>query len=114
MIKTIDAKNQKLGRVASKAALILMGKDDVAFAKNKIADVKVEIVNAGSMDISDTKRTTKIYQTYSGYPGGQKNLAMSRVIEKKGYEGILKNAVKGMLPPNRLRSKRLLNLIVKE
>lgn len=114
MKKTIDAKNQKLGRVASRAAVILMGKDDVNFAKNKVADVQVEITNASAMDITETKRKNKIYQTYSGYPGGQKELSMEKVIDKNGYEKIIKIAIKGMLPANKLRSKMLRNLIIKD
>jgi large subunit ribosomal protein L13 len=113
MKKIIDAKNQKLGRVASVAALILMGKDDVNFAKNKVVDVELEIINASQLDISDKKLSTKTYKKYSGYPGGQKEVVMDRMIEKKGFDGIIRNAVKGMLPPNRLRSKRLLKLSVK-
>lgn len=114
MKKTIDAKNKKLGRVASQAALILMGKDDVNFTKNKVADVEVEITNARGMDISESQKKNKIYQTYSGYPGGQKKLSMERVIEKNGYDKLLRMAIKGMLPANKLRSKRLLNLTVKD
>jgi large subunit ribosomal protein L13 len=114
MKTTIDAKDQKLGRLASTIAMHLMGKNKVDFAKNKVGDVEVEVLNAAKMDIDPTKLKTKIYKRYSGYPGGQKEIKMSRMIEKHGYEGIIKNAVKGMLPPNRLRSKRLLNLTVKE
>lgn len=112
MKKTIDAKNQKLGRLASQVALILMGKDKTDFAKNKLADVEVEVVNASLMNIDQKKLKNKTYQRYSGYPGGQKIILMSKMIEKGGYESVIKNAVKGMLPANKLRTKRLFKLKV--
>jgi large subunit ribosomal protein L13 len=114
MKMTIDAKDQKLGRLASNIAMHLMGKNKVDFAKNKVGDVEVEVINASKLDIDPEKLKTKTYKRYSGYPGGQKEIKMQRMIEKKGYEGIIKNAVRGMLPPNRLRNKRLLNLTIKE
>lgn len=113
-VTVIDAKNQKLGRLASDIAMHLMGKHKVDFAKNKVGDVEVEVINASKLDIDPIKLKTKIYKKYSGYPGGQKEIKMGRMIEKQGFEGIIKIAVKGMLPPNKLRNKRLLNLTVKD
>ncbi len=111
-MKTIDATNKKLGRVASDAASMLMGKDTVTFSRHAFADIKVEITNAGKINVDDTKKRTKMYKTYSGYPGGQKELSLERVTEKKGMKEAVRIAVRGMLPPNKLRAKMLKNLTI--
>lgn len=113
MKHTLDAKNMKLGRVASKAAHFLMGKDTPSFARNKVANVSVEIVNASKADIREKKMLEKKYITYSGYPGGLKTQKMKEIVAKKGIEEVFKLAVYGMLPPNRLRARVIKNLIVK-
>lgn len=110
----IDAENKKLGRVASEAAAILIGKDSVEFAKNKVAPVKVVINNASKADITDKKKTEKTYTRYSGFPGGLKKPTMKKVLEKKGYTEIFRKAVNGMLPKNKLQTPRLKNLTVNE
>ncbi len=114
MEKIIDAKNKKIGRVASAVAKILLGKDQPDFQNHVVADVKVIINNASLSDVSDKKKGTTTYERYSGYPGGIKMESMSRVIEKKGFAEVYKQAVYGMLPPNRLRKERMKNLTVNE
>lgn len=115
MIKhVIDAQNKKLGRVASEAAFILMGKNTPAFAKNIVPDVKVEIINAAKADISQKKKDGKFYLTYSGFPGGQKNETLGKLIERKGITEAFIRAVKGMLPDNKLKTKMMINLTVTE
>ena len=111
---TIDAKNRRLGRVATEAAHILMGKNRTDFARHKIPVQTVEIINASAADITEKKKSEKIYQRYSGYPGGQKKETLARMIEKKGYSEAFRKAVRGMLPPNKLRARMLKQLIVKE
>jgi large subunit ribosomal protein L13 len=111
-MKTIDATNQKIGRVATQAAIVLMGKDKTDFARNKHGNVEVQIINASKLSIDTKKKKEKIYQSYSGYPGGQKRLTLERVIEKNGYQEVLRKAVRGMLPPNKLRAKMLVNLTI--
>lgn len=111
-LKTIDATNKKLGRVASEVAATLMGKDSVAFARHILTDVKVEVQNAGKINVDDTKKRTKIYKRYSGYPGGQKELSLEKITEKKGMKEAVRIAVRGMLPPNKLRAKMLKNLTI--
>ena len=68
----IDATNKKLGRVASEAAKILMGKNLSSFRRNEIPDVSVLNENASKVDISTKKIPTKEYDNYSGYPSGRK------------------------------------------
>jgi len=111
---TIDAKGKKLGRVASEAAVYLMGKREVGFAKNTVADMKVTIINASLADISEKKKKEKKYETYSGYPGGLKFQTLEKMIESKGYSEAFRVAVYGMLPGNKLRKQMMKNLIVTE
>lgn len=110
----IDATNKKLGRVASEAAVFLIGKNKTDFARNKVSEIAVEIVNASKADISEKKLLGKKYVRYSGYPGGIKSPTMKNVIEKKGYSEVFTLAVYGMIPSNKLRSKIMKNLTVKE
>ncbi|MCA9353335.1 50S ribosomal protein L13 [Candidatus Nomurabacteria bacterium] len=112
MEHTIDAKNKKLGRIATEAATFLMGKNTPDFVKNEIADRTVRIINSKEVLIDEAKLENKLYKRYSGYPGGLKETKMAKVIESKGYEEIFKTAVYGMLPKNKLRSKIIKNLIV--
>lgn len=111
---TIDAKEQKLGRVASKAAQLLMGKDGVDFAKNQVADVRVNITNASKLSIGEKKLENKKYKRYSGYPGGLKISTMREIVAKKGYSEVMKKAIYGMLPNNKLRPKMMKRLTVVE
>ncbi len=110
---TIDANGQKLGRLATKIASILMGKDSAEYMPNLVVDVKVEVVNADKLDINPKKMAENVHQSYSGYPGGRKVKTWAQVVEKKGVAELLKVAVKGMLPKNKLQDRRLKNLIIK-
>ncbi|MDQ5949177.1 MAG: large subunit ribosomal protein [Patescibacteria group bacterium] len=110
----LDAENKRIGRIATEAAVFLMGKNDPKFARNIVPAVTVEIKNASKALIDDSKMSQKTYSRYSGYPGGLKQPTMSQVIEKKGHGELFKEAVWGMLPKNKLRSKMILNLIITE
>ncbi len=110
----IDAKGQSLGRVASEAAHVLLGKDTVDFAKNVVRKVKVKVINASQLSIDEKKMGQKTYHIYTGYVGNQKSPTLAQVVAKKGYGEAVKIAVKGMLPGNTLRDKRLKNLSVEE
>ncbi|OHA92795.1 MAG: hypothetical protein A3H52_02730 [Candidatus Zambryskibacteria bacterium RIFCSPLOWO2_02_FULL_39_26] len=110
----IDAQNKKIGRVATEAAVLLMGKNLLTFARNTVPDVKVEIKNTSKALIDEKKKLQKTYSRYSGYPGGLKKLTMAEIIAKKGYGQLFREAVSGMLPKNKLRQKMMNNLIVNE
>lgn len=114
MKHVIDAKNKKLGRVASEAAKLLMGKDTAEFAKNIAPEVKVEIINAAKADISEKKKTEKFYRTHSGYPGGQKEEKLGNLIERRGVAEAFRRAIYGMLPTNKLRSRMMTKLTITE
>ncbi len=114
MNHTIDATDKSLGRIASEAAHILLGKHSPSFAKNKVSSDKVEIINAAKTKMTDKKASEKEYPKYSGYPGGLRFERLDKVIKEKGYTEVYTRAVKRMLPSNRLRDLRLKNLIVTE
>ena len=107
---TIDAKEKSIGRVASEAAVFLMGKNSPSYKRNVAPEVQVNIINAAEANIPLKKTKEKIYKRYSGYPGGLKEIPMQKIIEKKGVEEVFKIAVRGMLPANRLRKEMLSNL----
>ena len=111
---TINAEGKRIGRVASEAAKILMGKQSASYAPNKVIDVSVTITNVSKADISEKKKETTSYARYSGYPGGLKFPTMERIISKKGYSEIFRMAVKGMLPKNKLAPRMIKNLKITE
>jgi len=110
----IDATNKKVGRIASEAAKLLIGKHLSSFAKNKVANVEVEIANAGKADVSSKKKETKQYTSFSGHAGGIRYISMKRLIEMKGFSEVIRRAVYGMLPTNKLRALMMKNLDIKE
>lgn len=109
----IDANGKRLGRVATEAATVLLGKDSPDFAKNVVAPVMVKITNASKLDISD-KRGTEEFQTYSGHPGGRKVETLDHLAHRRGYGEVMRRVVNGMLPKNKLRKLRMQNLEVTE
>ena len=111
---TIDAQGKKLGRVASEAASVLMGKKTVSFTKNTVADVNVEISNAKKTDISALKKTRDIYVTYTGSRGGLNSETLGALIARRGMPEVFRRAIYRMLPDNKLRDKRMQNLTIKE
>ena len=111
---TIDAAGKALGRVASEAAVALRNKNSADFERHIAPSIKVSIINASQMDISDKKKKTKVYHHYSGYPGGLKSETLDKIIDKKGYRDALARAIKGMLPSNKLRTETMKNLTITE
>ncbi|MDE1974988.1 MAG: uL13 family ribosomal protein [Patescibacteria group bacterium] len=111
---TIDAQGKKIGRVASRAAAALMGKNSVSFAKNKVADGQVEILNASKADLTAKKKTDTIHVTYTGHRGGINRESLGRLIDRAGAAEAFRRAVRRMIPNNKLRDGRMKNLIIKE
>lgn len=109
----IDATGKRLGRVATEAASVLLGKDSVEFAKNVVQDVTVKIENASKLDISDKKEQME-FQSYSGFPGGRRVETLGHLADRRGYEEVLRRVVGGMLPKNKLHAPRMKNLVVTE
>ncbi|MBI2065616.1 MAG: 50S ribosomal protein L13 [Candidatus Zambryskibacteria bacterium] len=110
----IDAKGKVPGRVATEVAVLLMGKDRTDFAKNRIPDVGVEVISSSQMSLDAKKLKNKIYSHYSGFPGGLKRYTQEYVLKNKGSREILRRAVYGMLPKNKLRARMMKNLTIKE
>ena len=110
----IDASGKAPGRVASEAAKLLMGKNDPSFVRNKPSTNRVVISNASKLKISEKKLIETDYARYTGYPGGFRYQKMAELIAKKGYSEVLKQAIHGMLPANKLRSIVIKHLTITE
>lgn len=104
---TIDAQDKTLGRVASEAAKVLMGKHKIAFVKHQIVGEEVTIVNAAKVKISGAKERDKEYVRYSGYPGGQKRESYRQLTARRGHQEAIRRAIIGMLPKNKLQTRRI-------
>ena len=100
----VDAEGQVLGRLASRIALILRGKDKPIFTPHVDTGDFVVVVNADKVILSGNKLDEKVYYWHSGYPGGIKNIKAKDLLEKKPEE-LVRKAVKGMLPKNKLGRK---------
>ena len=111
---TLDAENKKVGRVATAAATLLMGKNTTEYVRNAIPNVQVEIINAAKADISLKKQAQKLKSRYTTYPSGIITPTVAHVIEKKGHEELFRLAIYGMLPSNKLRSRMMNNLKISE
>jgi large subunit ribosomal protein L13 len=111
---TIDAQGKMVGRIASEAAHILMGKNNPTFEKNTASSNRVRIINAGKAVVSEKKQEEVTYARYSGYPGGFKEDKMSDIIAKNGVRDIIERAVHGMIPNNKLKKEVMKHLVVSE
>ncbi len=109
----IDATGKRLGKIATEAASVLIGKKATDFARHTIEDVTVTIANASKMDISDKKKQ-EIYQTYSGYPGGQSRETLGHLATRRGYGEVVRRTIGGMLPNNKLKKQLLKQLVITE
>ena len=114
MTYKIDAKGKSVGRVATEAASVLMGKNSVAFQKHLVAPVEVVIENASKATIAPSKMGEVHTKLFSGYPGGLKERTIGYTIEKKGYAEVFLRAISRMIPRNRLHKSRMKNLKVTE
>lgn len=102
----IDAEGVILGRLATKAARLLRGKDKTVFTPHIDTGDFVVIINADKIKVSGNKLEDKIYYSHSGYPGGLKETSLEKQMEKDSRKVIMA-AVKGMLPKGRLGRKVL-------
>ena len=105
----VDADNQTLGRLASKVAQILRGKNKPYFTPHMDMGDFVVIINAEKVKVTGNKEADKTYFRHSGYPGGITEINLKKVRQQHP-EKIITNAVKGMLPHNRLGRKLLKHL----
>jgi len=107
----IDAQGQILGRLATRVATLLTGKDEPFYTPHMECGDQVVIINAKGIRVTGQKAETKVYQHYTGYPGGRSVSTYEEVLAKKpGF--IIREAVRRMLPKNRLRAKMLKHLYI--
>ncbi len=107
----IDASGKILGRLATRVARLLMGKDKVAYTPHVDQGDFVVVVNAANISFSGRKLKQKIFTRFSGYPGGLKEINLERMMREKPTE-VVRHAIRGMLPKSRLGSQMLTRLRV--
>ena len=111
----VDATDQVLGRLCTKVAKLLRGKYKPNFTPHVDCGDNVIIINADKVQLTGNKWNDRVYYTYTGYPGGQREHTTASIMAKKdGAERLVRRVVKGMLPKNRLGAKLLGNLYVYE
>ena len=109
----IDATDQVLGRLASRIALILRGKNKTNYTPHVDCGDNVIILNATKVRLTGKKMTDKVYVRYTGYPGGQRFATPKELLQRKPLS-VVEEAIRGMLPKNRLGAELFRNLHVYE
>src|SRR5699024_9450875 len=107
----VDAEGQTLGRLATQIADTLRGKRKPTYTPHTDVGDFVVVVNAEKIAVTGDKRNQKKYWRHSGYPGGIRSRTLDEMLERKP-EDVIRLAVKGMLPRNKLARKQLLKLKV--
>jgi len=107
----INAQDQILGRMAVEIAALLMGKNKPSFVPYLDSGDYVVVINAAKVKVSGRKAENKLYYRHSGYPGGFKKVTFAQQMAKDPTQ-IIRHAVEGMLPKNKLRDQRLARLKV--
>jgi large subunit ribosomal protein L13 len=107
----VDADGEVLGRLSTRIATVLRGKHHPEYTPHVDTGDYVIVVNAAKVRFTGNKENVKIYQNYSGYPGGLKELTASEIRARKP-ERLIEIAVKGMLPKNKLGNAMIKKLFV--
>ena len=107
----VDAEGKNLGRLASEIAIVLRGKNKPQYTPHVDTGDFVVVINAEKIAVTGNKLTGKVYYRHSGYPGGLKSRTLAQMLERRPTE-VVRKAVKGMLPKNRLAAKQLTKLKV--
>lgn len=107
----IDASGKTLGRLSTQIAMILMGKNKPNYTPNIISGDMVVVINSAKIKVSGSKLTDKFYYRHSGYPGGIKETSLRELLQKDPNQ-VIRHAVAGMLPKNKLQAQMLKNLKV--
>ncbi|NTU46589.1 50S ribosomal protein L13 [Candidatus Roizmanbacteria bacterium] len=107
----IDLDNQVLGRMSTIISELLQGKHKPTYSPNLDSGDFVVVINTEKVQVSGNKADTKVYTYYSGYPGGLKAVPYKTLMERKPSE-LIRHAVSGMLPKNKLRDRRLARLFI--
>ncbi len=109
----VDAKDKPLGRLAVEVANLLRGKNKESFAPHKDIGDFVVIKNIDRIVFTGNKFNKKVYYRHTGYIGGLKETPLKELFKKDPLE-VLKKAVYGMIPPNKLRAKQIKRLKIEE
>ena len=109
--QVVDARGQVVGRLATRIARILMGKNDPRYTAHVDTGDGVIVINAAEVRMTGNKPKDKMYKNYSGFPGGLKERSFERVL-KEDPTYVLKHAVKGMLPKSRMGKKMITHLLL--
>ena len=107
----IDAKDCVLGKIAEQIVKILVGKTKAEYTPNQNWGDKVVVINAEKIKVTGKKMDDKLYIHYTGYPTGLRTENLKNLLSRKPTE-VLKKAVSGMLPKNKLRKQRMSNLYI--
>lgn len=107
----IDASDQALGRLSTKVARLLLGKDKPSFAHHIDCGDYVIIINTDKLLITGNKRSGKVYYRHSGYPGSLRTVPLAEMLDEHS-DVVVRKAIRGMLPVNKLRPQRLARLKV--
>ena len=105
----VDATDQRLGLLASRIAFVLEGKHKPSYATHIDTGDHVIVLNAGKVSVSGKKTEQKTYSRHSGYPGGYREETLGDLLERRPEE-VIRRAVKGMLPRNKLGVQQLRKL----
>lgn len=105
----VDAAGESLGRLATKIAVLLTGKHRADYTPGVVLNDHVVVINASQVSINPTRAEEKKYYRHSQYPGGLKAVTIMRQMEKNP-DAVIRAAVRGMLPKNRLTVRFLANL----
>ena len=107
----VDAEGQTLGRLATRIADALRGKRKPQYTPHVDTGDFVIVVNAEKVAVTGNKLTEKMYRRHTGYPGGLRERTLAEMLERRPEE-VIRKAVKGMLPRNRLARRRITKLKV--
>jgi large subunit ribosomal protein L13 len=107
----VDAEGEILGRLASKIAMAIRGKNKPSYTPHVDCGDNVIVIKADKIKLTGNKMGDKVYVRYTGYPGGQRFVSPKELMEKHPTR-VLEKAVRGMLPKNRLGRKLFNNLFV--
>ena len=109
--RVVDAEGQVLGRLATRVARLLIGKDKANYTPHLDCGDHVIVINAERVRLTGNKLDQKVYRHHSGYPGGLKEISVRALMQRRPEE-VVREAVVGMLPKNKLRARRAKKLRV--
>jgi large subunit ribosomal protein L13 len=105
----VDAAGQRLGTLSSRIAVVLEGKHKPTYATHLDSGDHVIVLNAAMVDVGRNKQESKVYSRHSGYPGGLRQETLGSLLARRPEE-VIRRAVKGMLPRNKLGAQQLRKL----